>query len=62
MQVIIDEKKKKIKFSGTIERLLKKLKLGRETVVVKVNGKLAPENMRLKGEEKVEIIKVVFGG
>ncbi len=62
MDIIIGDSKKKLKFSGSIETLLEKLKLGRESVVVKVNGKLAPENRVLKGNEEVEIIKVVFGG
>ena len=49
-------------FNGTPIELLKKLKIMREEVLVKVNGKLVPETTRLKKTDKVEVIKVVFGG
>ena len=62
MLLILDDKKKKINFKGTASQLLKKLELRREEVVIKVNGKLAPETTELNGKDKVEIIKVVFGG
>jgi sulfur carrier protein ThiS len=34
----------------------------REEVVVKVNGRLAPETRVLSAKDRVEVIKVVFGG
>lgn len=58
----LDNKNRKMKFDGTLIELLKKLGVMREEVVVKVNGKLAPETTKLKKTDKVEIIKVVFGG
>lgn len=58
----LDNKNKKVNFNGTLMGLLKKLGVMREEVVVKVNGKLVPETTRLKKTDKVEVIKVVFGG
>jgi len=48
-----------MKFRGKITELLKKLNMNREEVVVKVNGKVAPEICELEGNEEVEIIRVV---
>ena len=55
-------RKRRIKFSGTVAGLLRKLKIPRETVLVKINKKLSPENARIEGKDKVEIIRVIFGG
>ena len=62
IEITVDNKKTIKNFSGTLIELLKKLKVMREEVVVKVNGKLVPETTRLKKTDRVEIIKVVFGG
>jgi len=62
MLLILDDKKKKMDFKGTASQLLKKLKIRREEVVIKINDKLAPETTEVNGKDKVEIIKVVFGG
>ena len=62
MEVIIDNRAKVIEFSGDVSSLLKSLGLMREEVVVKVNGNLAPDTKTLSGKDKVEVIKVVFGG
>ena len=62
MLLILDNKRKKMEFKGTALQLLKKLELRREEVVVKINGKLAPETTELDGKDKIEVIKVVFGG
>jgi sulfur carrier protein ThiS len=48
-----------MKFKGKITELLKKIGANREEVVVKVNGKVAPEICELEGDEEVEIIRVV---
>jgi sulfur carrier protein ThiS len=47
---------------GDISSLLKKLGVRREEVVVKLNGRLAPETARVRANDRVEVIKVVFGG
>jgi len=62
MELVIDNKKKKLKFSGTLGELLRKLGVMREEVVLRVNGKIAPETYKIKTKDKIEIIKVVFGG
>ncbi|MGB9719333.1 MAG: MoaD/ThiS family protein [Candidatus Anstonellales archaeon] len=49
-----------MKFKGRITELLKKLKMNREEVVVKVDGKVAPESAELEGNEEVEIVRVVL--
>lgn len=51
-----------MQFEGSITNLLKELNVSREEVVVKINGKLAPETAKVGKADKVEVIKVVFGG
>ncbi|MEK6982007.1 MAG: MoaD/ThiS family protein [Candidatus Micrarchaeota archaeon] len=62
MQLIINNDKKQLEFTGEIQKLLKQEKIRREEVVIKVNGKLAPETTIVGDKDTVEIIKVVFGG
>ena len=62
MELILNNKKQTLDFTGTAEQLLKQLNVRREEVVIKINGKLTPETTTLTGNESVEIIKVVFGG
>ena len=62
MQLIINNKKEDIEFTGTAAALLKLRNIRREEVVIKINGKLAPETMKLSNTDSLEIIKVVFGG
>jgi len=57
-----NEKKRKINFKGSVAGLLRKLAIRREEVVVKVNGSIAPDDMAISGNDKVEVIRVVFGG
>jgi thiamine biosynthesis protein ThiS len=62
MRLFLDGQSKDLKHAGPISDLLKRLKLRREEVVVKLNGKLAPETSSVEENDKVEIIRVVFGG
>ena len=62
VELIFDNEQQNLQFNGTLADLLKEMKVMREEVVVKVNGKLAPETRKIKADDKVEIIKVVFGG
>ncbi len=62
MDIILNNKKQQLAFSGTAQELLKKLNVRREEVVIKVNGRLAPETTELTDADSVEVIKVVFGG
>ncbi|MEK6978713.1 MAG: MoaD/ThiS family protein [Candidatus Micrarchaeota archaeon] len=57
-----NEKKRKIKFSGNVTALLRKLALRREEVVIKVNGKIVPDDSTISNKDTVKIIKVIFGG
>ncbi len=47
---------------GKISSLLLRLMLAREEVLVKVGGKLVPDDAEIGGKDRVEVIKVVFGG
>jgi sulfur carrier protein ThiS len=62
MELILDNRPSVMEFSGKISDLLRELKVMREEVVIKVNGKLAPETREIEPSDKVEIIKVIFGG
>jgi len=62
MELIVDGGKKRMRHSGSVNSLLKKLGVMREEVIVKVNGKLAPETAEVGAKDRVEVIKVVFGG
>ncbi len=63
MYVILDGEKIRVDSkSGKISDMLKKLKIAREEVLVKVNGKLVPEDAEIGAKDKIEVIKVVFGG
>ncbi len=62
MEVKYGEEKREIDFSGKITGLLKIMEIQQEIAVVKVNGKVTPENEELSGNEEVEIIRVVYGG
>ncbi|MDD5337111.1 MAG: MoaD/ThiS family protein [Candidatus ainarchaeum sp.] len=63
MKVLLNNEEKKVDFAkGSVGSLLKKMKLAREEVLVKVDGKLVPEDMEVGPRSKIEVIKVVFGG
>jgi sulfur carrier protein ThiS len=62
MELMIDSEVKEMRFRGTVAALLARLRVMREEVVVKVNGRLAPETAEIRPTDRVEIIKVVFGG
>ncbi|NYZ74622.1 MoaD/ThiS family protein [Candidatus Micrarchaeota archaeon] len=62
MELVLDNEAREMEFSGTLAELLKELKVMREEVVVKVNGKLAPETRKIRPCDKIEVLRVVFGG
>lgn len=63
MYVVVDNQNaREMNFEGSVSSLLRHLNIMREEVIIKLNGKLAPETSEVKGEDIVEIIKVVFGG
>ena len=63
MRVLQNNEERKVAFAkGTAADLLRKMKLAREEVLVKVDGKLVPEDADIGSGSRIEIIKVVFGG
>ncbi len=62
MIITIGTKKIRSNFNGKISELIKKLAFSREEVLVRVNGKLVPEDAKINSKDNIEIIKVVFGG
>jgi sulfur carrier protein ThiS len=62
MELIVDGERKRMRHAGSLGSLLKKLGVLREEVVVRVNGKLVPETRAVGAHDRVEVIKVVFGG
>ncbi|MBI4399230.1 sulfur carrier protein ThiS [Candidatus Micrarchaeota archaeon] len=62
MDLIIDGKPTSLEFNGTVLNLLRKLKISSEIVVVKRNGQIIPENETVADNDKVEIMRVIFGG
>ena len=56
------QENKDIKFSGTVEKLLVRLKINPETVIVTANGTLVTDKEMLKDSDDVEVLQVVSGG
>lgn len=52
----------KVDSGTTIAELLKRIGQNRETVVVRLNGRIVAEEERLKRGDLVEILPVVTGG
>lgn len=48
--------------AATVAELLRKINMNPETVIVSVNGKIVPEQTKLKASDKVEVLRVVSGG
>lgn len=55
-------RKLKLNRRTKISDVLKELGLARETVAVKLNGKIAPEEETVKDRDKLEVTLVVTGG
>lgn len=62
MDVTLDGKKTKAKAASTVAELLSSLKLNGEEVLVKVNGKLAPNGKKIASSDEVKVMRVIFGG
>ena len=62
MDVIVDGKKTKAKSASSVAELLSSLSLNGEEVLVKVNGKLAPNGMKIAATDEVKVMRVIFGG
>ena len=64
MKVYVQKNQEKIEmpFSDTVEKLLKKLDINPETVIVTKNGTLVTETDILEDSDDVEILQVISGG
>jgi thiamine biosynthesis protein ThiS len=47
---------------ATVLELLRKLGVNRETVLVRINGKVGPEEQPLRDGDRVEVFQIVTGG
>ncbi|MBS3133362.1 MoaD/ThiS family protein [Candidatus Woesearchaeota archaeon] len=57
-----ENKRKKLKFSGTVSQLLQKLKVNPETVIVAKNNQFVTENEKLADKDDVKLLSVISGG
>lgn len=62
LQFAGEKKRVKIRDGADVEGMLKQLGISRETVIVSVNGVIVPDQTSLKGNDSVEVLKVVSGG
>jgi len=62
MKLKIDGKPKSAPAGSTIGSVLSGLGISPQVAIAKVNGTVRPESHKLREGDKVEIIKVVFGG
>jgi len=62
MKLKIDNQEEECDFSGTVASLVMSKGLLLEEVIVRVNGSIAPETKVVGPQDRVEILKVVFGG
>ena len=62
----VDGKKKKVelelKSKINVKEFLAKINENRESVIVKVNGKIVTEFDSISKEDKIELIKIASGG
>jgi thiamine biosynthesis protein ThiS len=57
-----DNLRKDLRFSGTVSKLLAKLKIAPESVVVVKNNEIVTEDETLSDSDSVELLSVVSGG
>ncbi len=63
LSIRLDGRPKKVKgTAATITELLALLSLSPQEALVRVDGKIRPEAFPLGGKNKIEVIRVVFGG
>lgn len=62
MEYLINGKRNRIEFNGTVKELLDRLGISEQIVVVKVNGKIVTELDSIQNNDNVEIQKVILGG
>ena len=64
IKVTYEGKINKLTFDKTpkISELLDALDINTETVLVKINNEIEPEDIKIKKEDKIEMIKIISGG
>jgi thiamine biosynthesis protein ThiS len=62
MECTVNGQRKKMKFSGTVQRLLDMLEISEQIVLVKRNGEIITELDTVGDKDTVEIQKVILGG
>lgn len=63
MKLVVDGKQKKVAANPTsVGQLLAALKISSQEALVKVNGKIRPEGTPISKKDRIEVIRVVFGG
>jgi len=62
MECIINGQRKKMRFSGTAQRLLDQLGISEQIVLIKRNGEIITELDTVGNKDNVEIQKVILGG
>lgn len=64
MKLVVNNQKMEISIEGeiTINDLLKRLKLNRESVVVIVNNQIKVEEEKISNNDEVKIISAISGG
>jgi sulfur carrier protein ThiS len=64
MKVFIEKQSKEmtIRFSGSVEKLLKKLRINHEEVLVVRDGALLTKDTKLQGNDSIRLLSVVSGG
>lgn len=62
MEITLDGRRVKAKNAATVAQLVSSLKLNREEVLVKLNGKLAADGQKISRGDEVKVMRVIFGG
>lgn len=64
IRVSFQDKNKRITIpeKSTIEDILKKMGINRETVIVSVNGEYVPETESVKNKDKIKILEITSSG
>lgn len=64
MKIFLEKENKNLnlKFEGTVKKLLTKLKINIETVIITRDNELISENEKLNDFDSIKILSVVSGG
>lgn len=64
IDVTYEGKKNRLSFDRIpkISELMDALGINTETVLVKINNEIEPEDIKIKKEDKIEMIKIISGG